>query len=942
MSQCPCCSQEVPRGGRYCPSCGSAVDETSRVPTETTPWADGERKAARTGPSSRFLPGVVLGNRYRIVSLLGRGGMGEVYRADDLKLGQPVALKFLPPSVERDSRRLERFLNEVKTALRVTHPNVCRVYDIGEVTASESGHRGAGTEGSSTGPAHPPAGSAASPPTGSGQGTHYISMEYVDGEDLASLLRRIGRLPRDKAAQIARQLCAGLAAAHEEGVLHRDLKPANVMIDGRGRAKITDFGLASLVGAVQGQEVGSGTPLYMAPEQLSGKEVTVRSDIYSLGLVLYELFTGRRAFEATTRDELLRLERTSAPADPSSHVEGLDPAVERAILRCLEKDPADRPRSALTVAAALPGGDPLSAALAAGETPSPEMVAEAGPRGGLRPGVAMACVGLVVLGLGALLWGPSSPGLLPWVSYEKSFEALEDDARDVVSALGYSESPVDSEARFSVNLNEFLHLVRGRDPEEARRALSRRGQIVLNFFYRQAPDSLVPNGLDGSVGTDDPPPGPGDVALRLDLKGDVYWMRAVPSFADWSAGPEPIPDWAGLFEAAGLDIEAFEPTSPTLRPRVFADTRMAWTGVLPDGGDRPVRIEAAALRGRPVFFEKVLPSDSYWSPSSEGRGEEIERTFKPFQFVAFGVLALVAAGAVLLAVRNLRLGRGDPRGALRLAFFVFALQMLYRLASGHHVAGFDEIYVVVVAFCGAVAFGLVIYVLYAALEPYVRKLWPESIVSWTRLLAGRFRDPLVGRDILVGLAFIGALNVLFFPIVRTLEAYDLTFLFPDAPVGALRGGRYALGEIFAAGLAILLFSLVFLTLFLVFRILFRRTWIAVVAFTLLWSGWTALQVGTFHPSPRMFAVGASFGVLNSIILLTLLVRFGLVATLAGFSFGLMNSFPITTDVSAPYFTIGLVPVFVTLALAAYGFHTALAGQAVFRDELLGVGAEAGR
>jgi serine/threonine-protein kinase len=180
----------------------------------------------------------MVGGRYRMVGLLGRGGMGEVYRADDLRLGQPVALKFLPAGVERDRDRLDRFLNEVRLSLKVTHPNVCRVFDMGDV-----------------------------------DGHHFLSMEFVDGEDLASLLRRIGRLPEDKAVEIARQLCAGLAAAHDEGVLHRDLKPANVMIDGRGRAKITDFGLAGATAGIIGAEARAGTPQYMAPEQMRRRRV---------------------------------------------------------------------------------------------------------------------------------------------------------------------------------------------------------------------------------------------------------------------------------------------------------------------------------------------------------------------------------------------------------------------------------------------------------------------------------------------------------------------------------------------------------------------------------------------------------------------------------------------------------------------------------------------
>ncbi|HEY1434831.1 MAG TPA: serine/threonine-protein kinase, partial [Thermoanaerobaculia bacterium] len=149
-----------------------------------------------------FTPGTVLADRYRIIGLIGRGGMGEVYRADDLRLGQPVALKFLPRRFAAEKDRLERFYAEVRIARQVSHPNVCRVYDVGEI-----------------------------------DGQHYLSMEYVDGEDLASLLKRIGRLPPDKSLEIARELCAGLSAAHDRGVLHRDLKPSNVMVDGRGRAR---------------------------------------------------------------------------------------------------------------------------------------------------------------------------------------------------------------------------------------------------------------------------------------------------------------------------------------------------------------------------------------------------------------------------------------------------------------------------------------------------------------------------------------------------------------------------------------------------------------------------------------------------------------------------------------------------------------------------------
>lgn len=193
--------------------------------------------------------------------------MGEVYRADDLTLDQPIAIKFLPPAYSQNEDLLERFRNEVKIARKVSHPNVCRVYDVGET-----------------------------------DGLTFLTMEYVDGEDLSILLRRIGRLPEDKALEIARQVCAGLAAAHAKGVLHRDLKPANVMLDGRGQAVIMDFGLAAIVEQVKDAEIRSGTPAYMAPEQLEGKEVTTRLPQRSVPwLVTLSFITLFTALESSNR-----------------------------------------------------------------------------------------------------------------------------------------------------------------------------------------------------------------------------------------------------------------------------------------------------------------------------------------------------------------------------------------------------------------------------------------------------------------------------------------------------------------------------------------------------------------------------------------------------------------------------------------------------------------
>src|SRR5689334_12553874 len=168
----------------------------------------------------RFEPGTLLASRYRIISRLGKGGMGEVFRADDLVLGQSVALKFLPESATGNLNLLKRFYEEVRIARQISHSSVCRVYDIGET-----------------------------------DGQAYLSMEYIDGEDLASLLRRIGRLPADKAVEFARKMCAGLAAAHAQGVLHRDLKPGNIMIDSRGELRVADFGLAAIAEQLHADEI---------------------------------------------------------------------------------------------------------------------------------------------------------------------------------------------------------------------------------------------------------------------------------------------------------------------------------------------------------------------------------------------------------------------------------------------------------------------------------------------------------------------------------------------------------------------------------------------------------------------------------------------------------------------------------------------------------------
>lgn len=266
-------------------------------------------------------------DRYRVVETIGRGGMGVVYRAEDNALGQTVALKSLPEAFASDPRRMERLLEEVRAAREVSHPNVCRVYDVSSYA-----------------------------------GRTVLTMEFIEGETLAARIARKGRIPRDEAISLARQIALGLSAAHERGVLHRDLKPANVLVDERGIARITDFGLAVRAERLEGGISREGTPQYMAPEALEGREATVRSDLYSLGLVLFEMFTGSPAFPGRTVEEAIADRRTPV-VPPSRLTRDLDAGTEALLLRCLQADPSARPASARAIAEALPSAGGTSPGL---------------------------------------------------------------------------------------------------------------------------------------------------------------------------------------------------------------------------------------------------------------------------------------------------------------------------------------------------------------------------------------------------------------------------------------------------------------------------------------------------------------------------------------------------------------------------------------------------
>ncbi|HYL78180.1 MAG TPA: serine/threonine-protein kinase [Bryobacteraceae bacterium] len=879
MLTCQRCSTPIPENSQFCLSCGS------RVGAATTPTSAATEAIATPGISSshpsdfdegRFPPGTLLAERYRILGRLGRGGMGEVYRANDLRLGQTVALKFLPEMTAQDPAMLARFYNEVRIARQVTHPNVCRVYDIGEVN-----------------------------------GQPFLSMQFVDGENLASLLLRIGRLPSDKAVEISRRLCAGLAAAHSQGVLHRDLKPANIMIDGRGQVLIADFGLSGLAGEIHGTDIKSGTPAYMSPEQLAGKEVTARSDIYSLGLVMYEMFTGQSAFQADTLAELMRLREESRPAEISSKARDVDPAVERIIQRCLDPDPAKRPASALAVSAALPGGDPLAAALAAGETPSPEMVAAAGAKEGIRPALAIGMLAACLLALGVVLFLHSRQMLLPKVNLDLPPDALAAQARKTIQQLGYTGPVADRVWGFDYN-GSYIQYLRDHKPALDWTALANGQPSPIYFSYRESPRPLEPHEVIdlGRITQNDPPQAvSGMTYIALDPTGRMIRFTAVPPQVDTSPAPAQPPDPAPLFAAAGLDLKTFQPAAPQWTPLAAVDARAAWTGSYPGRPENPIRIEAAWWHDKPVYFQMIGP---WTKPDRAPTNSSQSRTDYVWNILTIGGLIFAA----LMTWRNLRLGRGDRRGALRLAAFAFVVNLaifLLRVHAGTFSWGYE---LFTESIGESLWVGAQFWLAYLALEPVVRRFWPTTLITWTRILSGQWRDALVGRDVLIGMLVGMAYDLIF----AAANAYEIhrgapptTSTFLDTLLGLKQTAGIVLNRLEVGVIGSLLFFLLFFFL----RAILRKEWLAGVVFTLFFvigRGFT-----TSYPFTSIPATVIVYGVL-----VLMLLRCGLLALVVTiFITDLVPELAFTFNFSAWYGTGSLVLVLIVGALSIVAFRNAL-------------------
>jgi serine/threonine protein kinase/tetratricopeptide (TPR) repeat protein len=308
--KCPKCQLDNPKTSRFCADCGTPLIRghepnspefgivSPDLPTETL-----------QAPLRELTTGSTFAGRYQVIEELGKGGMGRVYKVLDAEVKEKVALKILKPEIAADEETIERFRNELRFARKISHKNVCRMYDLSRE-----------------------------------QGTQFITMEYVEGENLKSLMRRMGQFSIGKAVSVARQVGEGLAEAHQLGVVHRDLKPQNIMIDNDGNVRIMDFGIArSLKGkGITDARVMIGTPEYMSPEQVDGAEADGRADIYALGVVLYEMLTGKVPFEGDTALSVALKHKTEIPHDPRELNPQIPETLSALILRCLEKDKAKR------------------------------------------------------------------------------------------------------------------------------------------------------------------------------------------------------------------------------------------------------------------------------------------------------------------------------------------------------------------------------------------------------------------------------------------------------------------------------------------------------------------------------------------------------------------------------------------------------------------------
>jgi hypothetical protein len=707
------------------------------------------------------------------------------------------------------------------------------------------------------------------------------------------------------------------------------LKPANVMLDRRGNIRITDFGLAGAVAELKEGGLIAGTPPYMAPEQFVGEGLGVWTDIYALGLVLYEMLAGRPAFEADDLLEYARLQREEDPPPLSRWAPNIDPALEQTIHHCLQKDPTRRPHSVMAVAAALPGGDALTAAVAADRTPSPETVAAARMRPDALPGTG-ALTALTLLLLAALLIARTyAPGPLDRAD-GKPPEVLAERSRAIIGTLGYDVKPQQyatygfSGSSMSAPYGSAFSWGNERD------AVRLRERASVLFWYIQSSRSMTSRGprleaLRGSRLTTNEGmmPGPGAVALALGASGRLVYFAAIPRL-DGTPAPE-SPNTDALLQQmlgfAELDAEMTAATEPTVQTYLPVDNRRALLVMSADDTLDARRVDWLTWRGRPILFTVTRQgrADSAMSKlTEEGTRHAVKTTMLQV------VLVMVALVSFPWAWKNQRENRADRQAAMRFAAFVFAAELIMWLLQGRHALDFSfEVAGLCAAGLRALSFAAMIWLFYTALEPEARRYWPHLLVAWRRLLSGNLMDPVVGRHIQIGVG-VGVFLAVVIVIDRLVVAWlgwETRLPLIDAPIpDRLLGGRFAVAGCLASLLKALFRALLFLLLLTALRAVVRRP--------ILSAAIAALLIAPIYtPLGSHLAIAwLTIGVGCVCLMVWTMARFGLIAvTAALFTAELLTSFPINLHFDTWYADLTILALGVVLTVALIGMLGARAG-----------------
>lgn len=738
---------------------------------ETTAFAEGSPRGTREVGGMSLEPGILLMNRFYIIRSLGEGAMGSVYLASDSELRKEkekalVALKLLrhAPGDRESSLR-----NEVTAVRRVLSSHVCQVYEF-----------------------HP------------NQGNSFVTMEYVDGQDLESLLKYVGRFPGDRVREIAVQSCRGLHAAHQEGVIHRDIKPANIMIEAKkGNVRLMDFGLATLHLNLRASGP-VGTPAYMAPEQWEGRP-TYRSDIYSLGVVLYQLATGRHPFEeCESRFEECEFRPKSdfAPVAPRDDNPDLDRFLDRVILLCLDYSPEKRPDSASEMLQML-GEEPASS------------VSKSDKRTRRTRGRAVLWFVLTMVGL---LVGVLMSPLLRFVEHAGFMEQpeyLEGDAREIVKKLGYETQTHDGQP---------IPTASGYQYDKQFRNVPSLASEAVYFWYRQSPQRFATTrfvmGRDNAAAQvtylDPPLFQEGMLGIRMRPSGRLIEFRGVTGFVAEVPGRTTAPDewdalFAHLFEAAKLDYTSRTVTSSTCNPAVRYDVSKVWECEANDDGIR--RVEGATSGNRVTWFRVSEPvtgaEEAHWFRT-------VSSVFDETLHLSFIGIAVLAVLVQRWAAR--RLGQSDRTAAVRLAGIVGVLCLFSWLFSSNHftssLAG--EVRSLRLAAANALLWAVTTWILFRALEPFLRHYAGRQLTSWNHWIHGRY-DAAVGEDILVG-CLAGSLSV---PVLgsfnvgcRWFFGWPERFSIPYPPTLAPLANGYTVFAEFCNALTNAIYSVFALLLFL--------------------------------------------------------------------------------------------------------------------------------